>query len=126
VSFTPAPRTRSVGRNISGRVVFGEMDEVVFGKPAAEAIAEQAQRLGATGVFLMARRRKAEFAVKSLHRADLPWARNRLAVRYVRRRDQTRRLRPWKALAGRGSPGLGALAKTPKDGQVGTIVARNA
>ena len=29
------------------------MDEVVFGKPAAEAVAEQAQRLGATRVFLM-------------------------------------------------------------------------
>ena len=37
----------------SGRVVFGEMDEVVFGRPAAEAIAEQARRLGATRVFLM-------------------------------------------------------------------------
>ena len=91
----------------SGRVVFGEMDEVVFGKPASEAVARQAQRLGATRVFLMVRRRKAEFAVKSLHGADLPWARNRLAVRYVRRRDQTRRLRAWPALAGRGSPGLG-------------------
>jgi hypothetical protein len=28
----------------SGRVVFGEMDEVVFGKPAAEAVAQQAPR----------------------------------------------------------------------------------
>ena len=37
----------------SGRVVFGAMDEVVFGKPAAEAVAGQAQRLGATRVFLM-------------------------------------------------------------------------
>jgi len=37
----------------SGRVVFGEMDEVVFGKPASEAVARQAQRLGATRVFLM-------------------------------------------------------------------------
>lgn len=37
----------------SGRVAFGKMDEVVFGKPAAEAVAEQAQRLGATRVFLM-------------------------------------------------------------------------
>ena len=37
----------------SGRVVFGEMDEVVFGRPAAEAIAEQARRLGATRVVLM-------------------------------------------------------------------------
>ena len=40
----------------SGRVVFGEMDEVVFGKPAAEAVAQQAQRLGATRVFLMVTR----------------------------------------------------------------------
>jgi len=91
----------------SGRVVFGEMDEVVFGKPASEAVARQAQRLGATRVFLMVWRRKAEFAVKSLHGADLPWARNRFAVRYVRRRDQTRRLRAWPALAGRESPRLG-------------------
>src|SRR6202521_4980622 len=37
----------------SGRVVFVAMDEVVFGKPAAEAVAGQAQRLGATRVFLM-------------------------------------------------------------------------
>jgi len=37
----------------SGRVVFGEIDEVVFGKPAADAVAQQAQRLGATRVFLM-------------------------------------------------------------------------
>jgi maleylacetate reductase len=39
-----------------GRVVFGKMDEVVFGKPAAQAVAEQAQRLGATRVFLMVSR----------------------------------------------------------------------
>jgi maleylacetate reductase len=37
----------------SGRVVFGQMDEVVFGKPAAEAVAGQVRRLGATRVFLM-------------------------------------------------------------------------
>ena len=37
----------------AGRVVFGEMDEVVFGKSAAEAIADQVQRLGTTRVFLM-------------------------------------------------------------------------
>lgn len=37
----------------SGRVVFGQMDEVVFGKPAIEAIAGQVHRLGATRVFLM-------------------------------------------------------------------------
>ncbi len=37
----------------SGRVVFGKMEEVVFGKPAAEAVAEQVARLGAERVFLM-------------------------------------------------------------------------
>jgi maleylacetate reductase len=37
----------------SGRVVFGKMDEVTFGKPAAEAVAEQAKRLDANRVFLM-------------------------------------------------------------------------
>jgi maleylacetate reductase len=37
----------------AGRVVFGAMDEVVFGKPAAEAVADAAGRLGATRVFLM-------------------------------------------------------------------------
>jgi maleylacetate reductase len=37
----------------SGRVNFGTMDSVVFGKPAAEAVAEEAQRLSATRVFLM-------------------------------------------------------------------------
>ena len=37
----------------SGQVVFSQMDEVVFGKPAAETIAEISQRWGATRVFLM-------------------------------------------------------------------------
>ena len=36
-----------------GRVVFGAMDEVVFGRPASEAIVEQMNRLGATRAFLM-------------------------------------------------------------------------
>ena len=36
-----------------GRVVFGAMDEVVFGHPAAEAIVAQMDRLGATRGFLM-------------------------------------------------------------------------
>jgi maleylacetate reductase len=36
-----------------GRVEFGEMDAVVFSKPAAEAIAEEARRYGAERVFLM-------------------------------------------------------------------------
>ncbi|NOJ44161.1 iron-containing alcohol dehydrogenase [Bradyrhizobium australiense] len=36
-----------------GRVVFGAMDEVVFGRPAAEAVVEQLNRLGARRVFLM-------------------------------------------------------------------------
>jgi maleylacetate reductase len=37
----------------SGRVNFGTMDAVVFGKPAAEAVVEEARRLSATRVFLM-------------------------------------------------------------------------
>ncbi|MGH6709019.1 MAG: iron-containing alcohol dehydrogenase [Bradyrhizobium sp.] len=36
-----------------GRVVFGAMDEVVFGRPASEAIVEQMDRLGAASAFLM-------------------------------------------------------------------------
>jgi maleylacetate reductase len=38
----------------SGRVVFGAMEEVLFGIPAAQAVAEQAARLDAERVFLMA------------------------------------------------------------------------
>src|SRR5258706_1096952 len=43
------------GRTIvhNGRVVFGAMDEVVFGHPAAEAIVAQMDRLGAARAFLM-------------------------------------------------------------------------
>ena len=37
----------------TGRIVFGEMEAVVFGKPAAEAVAEEARRLDAERVFLM-------------------------------------------------------------------------
>jgi maleylacetate reductase len=37
----------------SGRVVFGRMEEVVFGRPAAEAVAEAAQWVDANRVFLM-------------------------------------------------------------------------
>jgi len=36
-----------------GRVVFGAMDEVVFGTPAAEAVVAQMDRLGAARAFLM-------------------------------------------------------------------------
>ncbi|MGB8398868.1 iron-containing alcohol dehydrogenase [Bradyrhizobium sp.] len=36
-----------------GRVVFGAMEEVVFGRPAREAIIEQIDRLGASRAFLM-------------------------------------------------------------------------
>ena len=36
-----------------GRVVFGAMDEVVFGQPAAAAIVAQMDRLGASRAFLM-------------------------------------------------------------------------
>ena len=37
----------------SGRVVFNEIDEVLFGNPAAEAIAEVSRRIDAHRVFLM-------------------------------------------------------------------------
>ncbi|HQT77966.1 MAG TPA: iron-containing alcohol dehydrogenase [Rhodopila sp.] len=37
----------------NGRVVFGQMEEVRFGVPAAQGVAEQATRLGAERVFLM-------------------------------------------------------------------------
>jgi maleylacetate reductase len=37
----------------TGRVTFGAMDEVVFGQPAAAAVAEQVVRLGAQRVLLM-------------------------------------------------------------------------
>jgi maleylacetate reductase len=36
-----------------GRVVFGKMDEVVFGRPAADAVGEQTSRMGAERVLLM-------------------------------------------------------------------------
>lgn len=36
-----------------GRVVFGAMDEVVFGRPAAEAVVEQMDRLRTSRAFLM-------------------------------------------------------------------------
>ncbi|WP_024514334.1 iron-containing alcohol dehydrogenase [Bradyrhizobium sp. Tv2a-2] len=36
-----------------GRVVFGAMDEVVFGRPTCEAIVEQMDRLGSDRAFLM-------------------------------------------------------------------------
>jgi maleylacetate reductase len=38
----------------SGRIVFSRMDEVIYGRPAAEAAAELVQRLGAERVFVMA------------------------------------------------------------------------
>src|SRR6185437_15167605 len=37
----------------AGRVVFSQMDEVVFGRPAADAVAEQTNRLTVHRVFLM-------------------------------------------------------------------------
>ncbi|MEQ1889799.1 MAG: iron-containing alcohol dehydrogenase, partial [Alphaproteobacteria bacterium] len=37
----------------SGRVIFSKMDEVLFGKPAAQAVVDEVRRLGATRVFLM-------------------------------------------------------------------------
>ena len=37
----------------SGRVVFGRMEEVLFGRPAAEAVAEEVRQLDANRVLLM-------------------------------------------------------------------------
>ena len=37
----------------SGRVAFGAMETVVFGKPAAETVAEEARRRDAERVFMM-------------------------------------------------------------------------
>ena len=37
----------------NGRVVFGAMDEVVFGRPAAAAVVAQMDRLGTARAFLM-------------------------------------------------------------------------
>ncbi|MGE0421320.1 MAG: iron-containing alcohol dehydrogenase [Reyranellaceae bacterium] len=37
----------------TGRVVLGRMEEVIFGKPAAQAVAEVVKRVGAERVFLM-------------------------------------------------------------------------
>jgi maleylacetate reductase len=48
-----APLTREHTMLKSGRVVFGQMEEVLFGVPAAQAIAQQATRLAAERVFLM-------------------------------------------------------------------------
>lgn len=45
--------SREDNRVHKGRVVFGAMDEVVFGRHAAEAVPEQLDRLGATRAFLM-------------------------------------------------------------------------
>ncbi|MBD0274146.1 MAG: iron-containing alcohol dehydrogenase [Acetobacteraceae bacterium] len=40
-------------RTRSGRVVFGQMDEVIFGTPVAQAVADLARRAGAKRVLLM-------------------------------------------------------------------------
>jgi len=37
----------------SGHVVFSQQDEVIFGRPAGEAAAEVAERMGAERIFLM-------------------------------------------------------------------------
>ena len=38
----------------TGPVIFGEMEAVVFGRPAAEVVAEEVRRREADQVFLMA------------------------------------------------------------------------
>ena len=75
-----------------GRVVFGAMDEVVFGRPASEVIVEQMDRLGATRAFLMVSgtlNRETDVDQKHSRRAGL-------ALRRHLRRDarRIRRARP--------------------------------
>src|SRR5215831_4448291 len=55
ISSANLDQTRRSGRTAvhKGRVVFGAMDEVVFGRHAAEAVVEQLDRLGAKRAFLM-------------------------------------------------------------------------
>jgi maleylacetate reductase len=60
-----------------GRVVFGAMDEVVFGRPAAEAVAAQLDRLGATRAFLMVS------GTLNRNTNEIEKIRSRLGSRYV-------------------------------------------
>jgi maleylacetate reductase len=55
ISFASVAPKQGSGRTgvQKGRVVFGAIDEVVFGEPAAEAIAAQMDRLAASRAFLM-------------------------------------------------------------------------
>ena len=48
-----ASRSKEKDMLQSGRVAFGAMETVVFGKPAAETVAEEARRRDAERVFLM-------------------------------------------------------------------------
>ena len=68
----------------SGRGVFGEMDEVVFGRPAAEAVAEQVGRLGATRIFLMVsgtmNRSTDECSTRTFCRSSTPGARTACCI----------------------------------------------
>src|ERR1700730_12916817 len=48
-----ASRSKENAMLQSGRVAFGAMETVVFGKPAAETVAEEARRRDAERVFLM-------------------------------------------------------------------------
>ena len=67
MSFTPARSTCLVGRNTCYHLdgwSSARWTRWCSGKLAAEAVAQQAQRLGATRVFLMVRRRKAASPVK--------------------------------------------------------------
>jgi maleylacetate reductase len=60
-----------------GRVVFGAMDEVVFGRPAAEAVAAQVDRLGASRAFLMVS------GTLNRNTDEIEKIRSRLGSRYV-------------------------------------------
>jgi maleylacetate reductase len=76
----PKLQEAAVGRTIvvhEGRVVFGAMDEVVFGRPAAEAVAAQLDRLGATCAFLMVS------GTLNRNTDEIEKIRSRLGSRYV-------------------------------------------
>src|SRR3954468_2926222 len=55
LDLVPQNKTNCPGRTgvHQGRVVYGAIEEVVFGHPAAEAVVAQMDRLGARRAFLM-------------------------------------------------------------------------
>jgi hypothetical protein len=78
----------------AGRVVFGNMEAVTFGRPAAEALAEEARRGEAERVFLMTRpTRSPNCAVRSVTAMPEP----SIICRRTRRAMPSSRRRRWRA-----------------------------